>query len=68
MTQQRAGSLKSTGDFFEVALESGATLKARSLVLSTGARWRQMGVPGEETYRNRGVAYCPHCDGPLYKG
>ncbi len=52
----------------EVKLESGASLKARTLILSTGARWRQMGVPGEEEYRNRGVAYCPHCDGPLYKG
>jgi len=44
------------------------TLKARTIILSTGARWRQMGVPGEEEYRNKGVAYCPHCDGPLYKG
>ena len=52
----------------EVKLASGASLKARTLILSTGARWRQMGVPGEEEYRNRGVAYCPHCDGPLYKG
>jgi alkyl hydroperoxide reductase subunit F len=52
----------------EIKLESGASLKARTLILSTGARWRQMGVPGEEEYRNRGVAYCPHCDGPLYKG
>jgi NADH-dependent peroxiredoxin subunit F len=52
----------------EVNLASGASLKARTLILSTGARWRQMGVPGEEEYRNRGVAYCPHCDGPLYKG
>uniref|UniRef100_UPI0025870C62 FAD-dependent oxidoreductase n=1 Tax=Blastomonas sp. TaxID=1909299 RepID=UPI0025870C62 len=49
-------------------LESGASLKARSVVLSTGARWRQMGVPGEEQYRNKGVAYCPHCDGPLFRG
>jgi alkyl hydroperoxide reductase subunit F len=52
----------------EVKLASGATLKARTIILSTGARWRQMGVPGEEEYRNKGVAYCPHCDGPLYKG
>jgi alkyl hydroperoxide reductase subunit F len=52
----------------EVKLASGASLKARTLILSTGARWRQMGVPGEEEYRNKGVAYCPHCDGPLYKG
>jgi alkyl hydroperoxide reductase subunit F len=49
-------------------LQNGATLSARSLILSTGARWRQVGVPGEDEYRNRGVAYCPHCDGPLFKG
>jgi len=52
----------------EVELENGASLKARSIVISTGARWRKMGVPGEEEYRNKGVAYCPHCDGPLFKG
>ena len=52
----------------EVKLASGASLKAKTLILSTGARWRQMNVPGEEEYRNKGVAYCPHCDGPLYKG
>ena len=52
----------------EIALESGATLRARTVVLSTGARWRQMNVPGEDQYRNKGVAYCPHCDGPLFKG
>jgi len=51
-----------------IELESGATLRAKTVILSTGARWRQMGVPGEDEYRNRGVAYCPHCDGPLYKG
>jgi alkyl hydroperoxide reductase subunit F len=51
-----------------VELQNGATLSARSLILSTGARWRQVGVPGEDEYRNRGVAYCPHCDGPLFKG
>jgi alkyl hydroperoxide reductase subunit F len=56
------------GGFTEVKLASGATLKARTVVLSTGARWRQMNVPGEEEYRNKGVAYCPHCDGPLFKG
>jgi len=38
------------------------------VVLSTGARWRHMGVPGEDEYRNKGVTYCPHCDGPLFKG
>ena len=51
-----------------IDLENGASLKARTVILSTGARWRQIGVPGEDEYRNRGVAYCPHCDGPLFKG
>ena len=52
----------------EIRLASGATLKAKSVILSTGARWRNMNVPGEEQYKTRGVAYCPHCDGPLFKG
>jgi len=56
------------GGYHEVVLASGASLKARSLILTTGARWRQLGVPGEDKYRNKGVAYCPHCDGPLFKG
>ncbi|PEQ13017.1 alkyl hydroperoxide reductase subunit F [Novosphingobium sp. PC22D] len=56
------------GGMHEVVFANGASLKARSLVLSTGARWRNLGVPGEFEYRNRGVAYCPHCDGPLFKG
>ena len=56
------------GGLIEVALQNGASLFARSVVISTGARWRQMNVPGEDQYRNKGVAYCPHCDGPLYKG
>jgi alkyl hydroperoxide reductase subunit F len=51
-----------------VRLASGATLRSRSVILSTGARWREMNVPGEREYRGRGVAYCPHCDGPLFKG
>jgi alkyl hydroperoxide reductase subunit F len=51
-----------------VRLESGAVLRSKTVILSTGARWRQMNVPGEEEYRNKGVAYCPHCDGPLFKG
>jgi alkyl hydroperoxide reductase subunit F len=51
-----------------VKLASGATLRSRAVVLATGARWREMGVPGEREYRGRGVAYCPHCDGPLFKG
>ncbi|HMQ71767.1 MAG TPA: alkyl hydroperoxide reductase subunit F [Rubrivivax sp.] len=51
-----------------VRLENGAELSARSVVLATGARWRKVGVPGEAEYANKGVAYCPHCDGPLFKG
>ncbi|MGV8893845.1 MAG: alkyl hydroperoxide reductase subunit F [Burkholderiaceae bacterium] len=56
------------GDLIEIKLVSGAVLKTRSVVLATGARWRKINVPGEQEYMNRGVAYCPHCDGPLYKG
>ena len=56
------------GELIGLELESGATLRTKSLVLSTGARWRAMNVPGEAEYRNKGVAYCPHCDGPLFKG
>ncbi len=56
------------GGFNEVWLANGAVLRGRSIVLSTGARWRNVNVPGEAEYRNKGVAYCPHCDGPLFKG
>ena len=56
------------GGLHKIELGNGATLKARSLILATGARWRNLGVPGEAEYRNKGVAYCPHCDGPLFKG
>lgn len=69
---QRAAELipaeRSESGLVEVRLESGATLKSRSVVISTGARWRSMNVPGETEYRNKGVTYCPHCDGPLFKG
>lgn len=64
---QRAEKL-TAGDLIEVSLASGAVLKARSVILATGARWRKLNVPGEVEYMNRGVAYCPHCDGPLFKG
>ena len=56
------------GGLAEVRLASGASLKAKAVVISTGARWRSIGVPGEAEYRNKGVTYCPHCDGPLFKG
>lgn len=71
MNLQRAEKLipaKVEGGLHEVVLANGASLKSRTVILSTGARWRQLGVPGEDAYRNKGVAYCPHCDGPLYKG
>ena len=58
----------SPGGMHEVVMKNGASLKARSVIITTGARWRNLGVPGEFEYRNRGVAYCPHCDGPLFKG
>ena len=67
MNLQRAQALV-PGDLIEVQLAGGATLRSRSVVVATGARWREIGVPGEREYRNRGVAYCPHCDGPLFKG
>jgi alkyl hydroperoxide reductase subunit F len=65
---QRAESLALNKGLVEIKLASGATLRSRSVVLSTGARWREINVPGEQKYRNHGVAYCPHCDGPLFKG
>ncbi len=70
MNVQEAAELIPGGanGFHEVRLKSGASVKGKTVILSTGARWRQMGVPGEAEYRNRGVAYCPHCDGPLFKG
>jgi alkyl hydroperoxide reductase subunit F len=55
-------------DLIEVQLESGATLRSKTVIISTGARWRNINVPGEEAFKNKGVAYCPHCDGPLFKG
>ena len=67
MNLQRATQLKA-GDLIEVTLENGAVLRSKSVVLATGARWREMNVPGEKEYRGKGVAYCPHCDGPLFKG
>jgi alkyl hydroperoxide reductase subunit F len=67
MNLQRAEALI-PGDMIEVKLVGGASLKARSVIIATGARWREINVPGEREYRNRGVAYCPHCDGPLFKG
>ena len=70
MNLQRAAKLlpADAGGLVQVEMDNGAKLKARSVILSTGARWRNVNVPGEEQYKNKGVAYCPHCDGPLFKG
>ncbi|WP_180355290.1 FAD-dependent oxidoreductase, partial [Klebsiella pneumoniae] len=71
MNLQRASKLvpaKNTGELHEVQFESGGSLKAKTLILATGARWREMGVPGEQEYMAKGVCFCPHCDGPLFKG
>ncbi len=67
INSQRVSRLEKN-DMFEVELENGAVLKSRSVIASTGASWRKIGVPGEEEFRNRGVAYCAHCDGPLFEG
>ncbi len=75
MNLQRAVGLSSPAkngdqgaDLIEIKLENGATLKSKAVIVATGARWRALNVPGEQEYRNKGVAYCPHCDGPLFKG
>ena len=68
MHNQRAARLSRNNNGYEITLENGAVLSAKSLVLATGARWREMNVTGEQQYRGHGVAYCPHCDGPLFKG
>jgi alkyl hydroperoxide reductase subunit F len=71
MNLQRADSMvpaSEPGGLIEVKLANGGSLKSKTVILSTGARWRNVNVPGETEYRNKGVAYCPHCDGPLFKG
>ncbi len=67
MNLQRAKGLEKK-DLIEVELENGAVLKSKTVIISTGARWRNIGVPGEAEFKNKGVAYCPHCDGPLFEG
>jgi alkyl hydroperoxide reductase subunit F len=71
MNLQRADKLipaTQPGGLIEVQLANGGSLKSKTVILSTGARWRNVNVPGEQEYKNKGVAYCPHCDGPLFKG
>lgn len=71
MNTQRAEALvpaSTPGGLIEVKLASGAVVRGKTVIAATGARWRELNVPGEQEYRTRGVAYCPHCDGPLFKG
>ncbi|MFD2209611.1 alkyl hydroperoxide reductase subunit F [Virgibacillus halophilus] len=68
MNLQNAKHLEKKDDGIEIELENGAVLKSKTVILSTGARWRNIGVPGEAEFKNKGVAYCPHCDGPLFEG
>lgn len=68
MNLQRAVKIERKDDMIEVGLENGAVLKAKTVILSTGARWRKAGVPGEDEFRGKGIAYCAHCDGPLFAG
>ena len=70
MNLQRVEALTPAGadGLASIRLANGAVLKSRSVIIATGARWREMNVPGEREYRGKGVAYCPHCDGPLFKG
>ncbi|SDC35002.1 alkyl hydroperoxide reductase subunit F [Terribacillus halophilus] len=67
MNLQKATKI-AKNDLFELELENGATLKSKSVIISTGARWRNVNVPGEQEFKNKGVAYCAHCDGPLFEG
>ena len=70
MNLQRAKSIQKNDEnaLFEVELENGGKLKSKSVIIATGARWRELNVPGEKAFKGKGVAYCPHCDGPLFKG
>lgn len=68
MNLQRVKHLEKKGDLIEVELENGAVLKSKTVIIATGARWRNINVPGEQEFKNKGVAYCPHCDGPLFAG
>ena len=68
MTGVRASGIKKTDDGIVVTLDNGATLSSKTVIIATGARWRNLNVPGEAELKNKGVAYCPHCDGPLFEG
>lgn len=67
MKSQRGKQIRKK-DFIEIELENGAVLKSKTVILATGTRWRNLGIPGEQEFKNKGIAYCPHCDGPIFKG
>jgi len=68
MNLQRAKTLSKRDGMIHIETETGASLSSKAVILATGARWRELNIPGEQEYRGHGVAYCPHCDGPLFKG
>ncbi len=68
IANQRAERLEREGNLWKVTLSCGASLRSKAIIAATGARWKTLNVPGEDTYKGHGVAYCPHCDGPLFKG
>ena len=68
MALERAVKVERQDGFWQIELASGGHLQTKAMIAATGARWRQLGVPGEKEYQGKGVAYCPHCDGPLFKG
>src|SRR5699024_635187 len=68
MTNQLVTSLQKQNDSFAVSLKSGQKLTTKTAIIATGARWRSINVPGEKKFKNKGIAYCPHCDGPLFTG
>ncbi|MCB2386228.1 alkyl hydroperoxide reductase subunit F [Thalassolituus alkanivorans] len=67
-TQKAVAVRKTDSGLTEVELANGAVLAGKSVILATGARWREMNIPGEQEYKAKGVCFCPHCDGPLFKG
>ncbi|MDO5652089.1 MAG: alkyl hydroperoxide reductase subunit F [Moraxella sp.] len=59
--------VETTGGY-QITLNTGTTWTTRTIIIATGAKWRKLGVKGEDENIGNGVAYCPHCDGPFFKG
>ena len=68
ITPHSVAKIEREGDMWRLVLENGSELRSKTIIAASGARWKQLEVPGEEEFKGRGVAYCPHCDGPLFKG